>query len=157
MVNCQRGFLYANINLKMKALILVGGEATRLRPLTCNTPKAMVPVVNTPFLEHVVRHLRTHGVGEIVLALGYLSEPMKDYFVDGSRFGVKLIHVLEEKPMGTAGAVKNAEKYLDESFFVLNGDIFTDLDLTAMRRYHLDRGAKVTISLFRLKTQLHTA
>ncbi len=132
----------------MKALILVGGEATRLRPLTCNTPKAMVPVLNTPFLEHVVRHLRAHDVKEIVLALRHLSESMKDYFGDGSRFGVRLIHVLEDKPMGTAGAVKNAEKYLDESFFVLNGDVFTDLDFTAMRRYHLEKGAKVTISLF---------
>lgn len=132
----------------MKALILVGGEATRLRPLTCNTPKAMVPVVNMPFLEHVIHHLHAHQVQEIVLALGFLSQPMQDYFADGSRFGVRLIHVLEDTPMGTAGAVKNAEKYLDESFFVLNGDIFTDLDFSAMRRYHLDRGARVTISLF---------
>ena len=131
----------------MEALILVGGEATRLRPLTCNIPKSMVPVLNTPFLEHVIRHLGGHNVKDIVLAQGHLPKPMVDYFGDGSRFGVKLTYVLETKPMGTAGAVKNAEQYLHKSFLVLNGDIFTDLDITAMKQFHENRRAKATIAL----------
>jgi mannose-1-phosphate guanylyltransferase len=131
----------------MQALILVGGEATRLRPLTCNTPKSMVPVLNTPFLEHVIRYLGSHGIKEIVLAQGFLAQPMEEYFQDGARFGVKLIYALETRPMGTAGAVKNAEQYLKETFLVLNGDIFTDLDITAMLQFHQQRRAIATIAL----------
>ncbi len=132
---------------KMQALILVGGEATRLRPLTCNTPKSMVPVLNTPFLEHVIRYLGSHGIKEIILAQGFLPESMEDHFQDGSRFGVKLIYALEKRPMGTAGAVKNAEQYLNDTFLVLNGDIFTDLDITAMLHFHEKRRAIATIAL----------
>jgi mannose-1-phosphate guanylyltransferase len=131
----------------MQALILVGGEATRLRPLTCNMPKSMVPVINIPFLEHVIRYLSGHGIRDIVLAQGHLPKPMDDYFQDGSRFGVKLTYCLESKPMGTGGAVKNAEKYLSDTFLVFNGDIFTDLNLTEMLQFHEERLAKVTISL----------
>ncbi len=131
----------------MKAVILVGGEATRLRPLTYNTPKAMVPVLNKPFLEHVIGHLSEHQVKDIVLAQGRLSQPIEGYFGDGSRFGVRLIYLRENKPLGTGGAIKNAEGYLDETFLVLNGDIFTDLDITAMISFHRERKAKVTIAL----------
>ena len=131
----------------MQALILVGGEATRLRPLTCNMPKAMVPVLNTPFLEHVIRYLGNHGIREVVLAQGHLPKPMEDYFQDGSRFETKLTYALEAKPMNTAGAVKNAESFLKNRFYVLNGDIFTDLDLTDMLKFHQERKAKVTIAL----------
>ena len=130
----------------MKAVILIGGEATRLRPLTCNTPKAMVPVLNTPFLEHVIAHLSKHQVKDIILAQGTLSQSIEGYFKDGSRFGVRLTYTVEDEPMGTGGAVKNAEKYLDETFMVLNGDIFTDLDITAMIYFHRERKAKVTIA-----------
>ncbi len=134
----------------MKAVILVGGQGTRLRPLTINTPKAMVPVLNTPFLEHVIHHLSRHNVREITLALSHLAQPIKDYFGDGSRFGVRLNYVLEETPLGTAGAVKNterSERYLDETFLVLNGDIITDLDITAMLDSHRQRRSKATIAL----------
>jgi mannose-1-phosphate guanylyltransferase len=131
----------------MKAVILVGGEATRLRPLTCNTPKAMVPVLNTPFLEHVIHYLNQHQVTEIVLALSQRQQFIEDYFGDGTQFGVRLRYSVEDIPLGTGGAVKNAEKYLDETFLVLNGDIFTDLDITAMMNFHRNRKAKVTISL----------
>ncbi len=131
----------------MQALILVGGEATRLRPLTCNMPKAMVPVLNTPFLEHVIRYLGRHDIHDIVLAQGHLPKSMDDYFQDGSRFHTKLTYSLETKPMNTAGAVKNGEQHLKDFFFVLNGDIFTDLDLTAMLKFHRERKAKVTIAL----------
>jgi len=131
----------------MKAVILVGGEATRLLPLTCNTPKAMVPVLNIPFLEHVIRYLSKHQIKDIILAQGYLAQPIESYIGDGSQLGVKLNYVVEDTPLGTAGAVKNAEKYLDETFLMLNGDIFTDLDITAMIDFHQERKAKATIAL----------
>lgn len=128
-------------------MILVGGEATRLRPLTCNMPKAIVPVLNVPFLEHVIRYLGRHNVKDIVLAQGHLPKLMDDYFRDGSNFNTGLTYSLESKPMNTAGAVKNAEQYLTDNFFVLNGDIFTDLDLTEMLKFHHEKKARVTIAL----------
>ena len=131
----------------MKAVILVGGEGTRLRPLTCNAHKAMVPVLNKPFLEHMIHYLRGFGINDIILTLCHLPEYIKGYFADGSRFGVKLSYVIEESPLGTAGAVKNAESYLDDLFFVFNGDIFTDIDLGAMLSFHRQRKAKATIAL----------
>jgi len=131
----------------MKAVILAGGEATRLRPLTCNIPKAMVPVLNTPFLEHVIHFLSYHQVKDIFLAQSRLSRPIESYLGDGSQFGVKLNYSIEDAPLGTAGAVKNAEKYLDETFLVLNGDVFTDQDITVMIDFHLERKAKATIAL----------
>jgi len=131
----------------MKAVVLVGGEATRLRPLTCNMPKSMVPVLNTPFLEHVIRHLGSHRATDIILAQGHGSQSIQSYFGDGSQFGVRLHYSIEDIPLGTAGAVKCAERYLDEPFLVLNGDIFTDLDITAMLALHQERRAKATIAL----------
>jgi mannose-1-phosphate guanylyltransferase len=131
----------------MKAVILVGGEGTRLRPLTCNTPKAMLPVLNQPFLEHMIRYLRGHGVDEITFALCYLPDCIEGYFGKGSEFGVRLNYVTEESPLGTAGAVKNAERYLDDLFLVFNGDIFTDIDLGVMLSFHQERKAKATIAL----------
>ena len=134
----------------MKAVILVGGEATRLLPLTCNTPKAMVPVLNTPFLEHVIRYLSSHQIKDITLAQSHLAQSIESYFGDGSQFGVKLSYSVEAVPLGTAGAVKNTEKYLDETFLMLSGDIFTDLDITAMIDLHRQRRAKATIALTRV-------
>ena len=131
----------------MKAVILVGGEGTRLRPLTHNTPKAMMPVLNTPFLVHVIRHLARHQVTEITLAQGYLAQPIEGYLGNGRQFGVKLSYVAEDTPRGTAGAVKNAEKHVDEAFLVLNGDIFTDLDITAMIDFHRQQKATATLAL----------
>ncbi len=133
----------------MKAVILVGGQATRLRPLTTNTPKAIVPVLNTPFLEHVFGHLQRHGVNEIVLAQHHLAGPIEDYLGDGSRFGVSITYIIEEEARGTAGAVKNVEKYLDDAdaFLVLNGDVIIDLDITAMVDLHRQHGAIATIAL----------
>lgn len=131
----------------MKVVVLIGGEATRLRPLTCNTPKAMVPVLNIPFLEHVINYLKRHRITDMILTRGQLSMPIDNFFGDGSRFGVKLNYTIEDQPLGTAGAVKNAEKYLDGTFLVLNGDIFTDLDVTAMIKLHLEQKAKVSIAL----------
>lgn len=131
----------------MKAVILVGGEATRLRPLTLNTPKAMVPVLNRPFLEHVLCHLKGHGVDTVVLALGHLHRWVADYFGDGSRFGVRLVYSVEDHPLGTAGPVKLAGPYIDGRFLVLNGDVFADFDIGAMLQSHIRNGAKATIAL----------
>ena len=131
----------------MKAVILVGGKATRLLPLTCNTPKAALPVLNTPFLEYVIQHLSRHQVKDLILAQGHLAQPIEGYLGDGSQFGVKLSYVVEDTPLGTAGAIKNAERYLDETFIVLNGDIFTDLDITAMIDFHRERKAEATIAV----------
>lgn len=133
----------------MKAVVLVGGEGTRLRPLTYTTVKAMVPVLNRPFIQYVIRHLNNHNVNEIVLAMGYKPDPIKNYFDNLGGLDTRLIYSLEQVPLGTAGAVKNAAHYIDkgEAFFVTNGDIFTDLDLTQMLNFHRDKKAKVTIAL----------
>ncbi|MBI4286527.1 MAG: NDP-sugar synthase [Chloroflexi bacterium] len=133
-----------------RAVILVGGKATRLLPLTCNTPKAMVPILNTPFLEYAIGYLRQHGIDEVVLAQSHLPVPIRDYFGDGSRFGLRISYAIEETPLGTAGAVRNAERYLGsagEDCLVLNGDIFSDINITDMIDFHLSRRAKVTIAL----------
>jgi mannose-1-phosphate guanylyltransferase len=130
-----------------QALILVGGQGTRLRPLTCNTPKSMVPVLNMPFLEHVIRNLKAHNVLDIILAQHYLAESMVRYFGDGSRLGVHLHYVMEDSPRGTAGAVKNAERFLNSTFLVLNGDIFHNRNFTGMMEFHRQHKAKATIGL----------
>ncbi len=135
----------------MKAVILVGGEGTRLRPLTIHRPKPMQPVANRPFIEHVFRHLKAHGVTDIILSMCYLPGMIQEYFGDGSAFGVRLTYVTEEQALGTAGAVKNVEAqgYLNpnEPVFVLNGDILTDLNLRAMLAFHREHGALGTIAL----------
>jgi mannose-1-phosphate guanylyltransferase len=131
----------------MKAVILVGGQGTRLRPLTLNIGKAMVPVVNKPFLEHMLYYLRGYAVDDIVLALHYRPSQVEDHFGAGGRLGIRLSYVVEEHLLGTAGAVKNSEQYLGETFFVLNGDVFTDLDLGAMMAFHGEKKAQGTIAL----------
>lgn len=131
----------------MQAVILVGGEGTRLRPLTCNTPKPMLPLVNRPFLEHVIDYLKSHGIDDIILSMCYRPDVIKGHFGDGTSFGARLTYEVEEAPLGTAGGVKNVERYLDGTFFVFNGDVLTDLDLGAMLEYHRRSGAKATIAL----------
>jgi mannose-1-phosphate guanylyltransferase len=131
----------------VKAVILVGGQGTRLRPLTCNTSKSMVPVLNIPFLVHVIRNLKAHDVTDIILAQHYLAAPMVQYFGDGARFGVHLTYIVEDFPRGSAGAVKNAEKYLKGTVLVLNGDIFHNLDFTDMLTCHYRNNARATIAL----------
>ena len=131
----------------MKAVILVGGLGTRLRPLTCNTPKPMIPLVNQPFIEHMLTNLREQGVTEVILAVQYLADRFRSSLGDGSQFGLK-VHVIEEpEARGTAGAVKNVEHMLDGTTFVFNGDVMTDLDLRAMLAYHQERASKLTIAL----------
>ncbi len=125
----------------------MGGLGTRLRPLTCNTPKPLIPLVNRPFIEHMLLRLRDQGLTEVVLAVRYLGDQFRAALGDGSQFGIKL-HIEEEKEaLGTAGAVKNVEHLLDGETFVFNGDVLTDLDLRAMMDFHRQHGSKTTIAL----------
>ena len=135
----------------MKAVILVGGEGTRLRPLTLVTPKSMVPVVNRPFLEHMIKYLQRHGINDIVLALCYLPNAIQHYFGDGNSYGIKLAYAIEDSPLGTAGAVKNVYEHVTDTFFVLNGDVFTDINLTQMLQFHRQRKSVATIALTTVK------
>ncbi len=131
----------------MKAVVLVGGEGTRLRPLTYHTVKAMVPVLDRPFLEYLLRHLAGHNIDEVILAMGYKPDSIKSYFAHTRSLRTKLVYSVEPEPLGTAGAVKQAEQYLDDTFFALNGDIFTTVDLTSMLHFHKKNGAKITIAV----------
>lgn len=131
----------------MHGIVLVGGEGTRLRPLTYRTPKAMVPILGRPFLEHMLVYLRGHGVTTVSLALGHMPDPIRDFFGDGSRWGIDLRMVVEPQPLGSAGAIKQFQIELDEPFFAFNGDILTNIDLTAMRTRHARTAAAVSIAL----------
>ncbi len=132
---------------KVKAVILVGGQGTRLQPLTFIVPKSLVPVVNRPVMEHMIAYLKQFGVTDIVLTLSYLPEAIRHHFGDGRDFGVHLTYCLEKDPLGTAGAVKNAAAHLDSTFLVLNGDIFTEMDLADMLSSHVNKKARATIAL----------
>ncbi|MDD5402526.1 MAG: NDP-sugar synthase [Dehalococcoidales bacterium] len=131
----------------MKAIILIGGMGTRLEPLTITTPKTMVPVINKPFLEYLIDRLKGCGITSIVLSAGHLADSIPEYFGSGERFGVDLHYVVEKAPLGTGGGIKNAEKYLDETFLVVNGDVFTDIDILQMEKFHSSRGSLATIAL----------
>lgn len=132
----------------MKAVILVGGQGTRLRPVTYLNPKPMLPLMNRPFMYSFASWLKSHGLTDIIFSTCYLPEIFNDYFGNGERFGLKLTYITEESPLGTCGAVKNVEEHLNEEpFMVFNGDILTSLDLTEMKKFHSDRGADITIAL----------
>lgn len=131
----------------MKAVILAGGEGTRLRPLTLTVPKPVVPVVDRPFLRHQLDLLAQVGITEIVFSVAYQPERIQAVFGDGERYGCRIHYAVEETPLGTGGAVKNAEPHLDEVTVVFNGDVLTDVDLPAVVRGHRESGAKATLVL----------
>jgi mannose-1-phosphate guanylyltransferase len=131
----------------MKAVILAGGEGTRLRPLTLSTPKPVVPVVDRPFLQHQLQLLARAGVREVVFSLAYHPERIKAVFGDGSSFGVHIRYAVEDTPLGTGGAVRNVLPLLDERTVVLNGDVLTDVDLGAVVARHVAQRAAATILL----------
>ncbi len=133
---------------------MAGGEGTRLRPLTSNVPKPMMPLVNEPMMEHIVRLLRTHGFDEIVVTVAFLANHIRAYFGDGSDHGVRMVYATEETPLGTAGSVRNAMDELDERFLVISGDVLTDIDLGAIVKAHDDRQALATIGLVRVDDPL---
>lgn len=133
----------------MRAVVLVGGAGTRLRPLTLTVPKQVLPIVEVPMIERVLDHLAAHGVEEAVLSLGYLHHAFTDLFPEGRAGSVKLTYAVEPEPLDTAGAVGFAARAagIVDRFLVVNGDILTDLDITAMVEFHERRGAEATISL----------
>jgi len=131
----------------MKAVIMAGGAGTRLRPLTSNTPKPMLPVANRPMMEHILRLLKKHGFEDIVVTLAVNPQVITNYFGDGSEFGVSIAYATEETPMGTAGSVLNARDKLDERFLVISGDVLTSTDLSKVVAFHEEKGALVTIGL----------
>lgn len=134
----------------MKAVILAGGEGVRLRPLTCERPKPMVPVADRPVLEHIVRLLVQHGIREIGVTLQYLPGEIQQFLGDGSAFGARISYFYEEVPLGTAGGVRQCGSFLDEPFVVMSGDALTDVNLTEILRVHEERGAEASIVLARV-------
>jgi mannose-1-phosphate guanylyltransferase len=131
----------------MQALILAGGEGTRLRPLTSTVPKPVVPLVDRPFIAFMLDWLRSHGVDDVVMSCGHLASGVRNVLGDGSAFDVRLRYMEEPRPLGTGGALKLAEPMLDERFLMLNGDVLTDMDLTAQIAMHEKTGARGTLAL----------
>src|ERR687898_1651617 len=134
----------------MKAIIMAGGQGTRLRPLTSDQPKPMIRIVNLPCMEHIVNLLSRHGITDIAVTLQFMPEEIQDYFGDGSEWGVNMRYSIEDAPAGTAGSVKMAEQQLDlegERLLIISGDALTDADLTQLARFHEEKGAEVTMAL----------
>ena len=133
---------------------MAGGEGSRLRPLTSNQPKPMMPLANRPMMEHIVGLLKRHGFDEIVVTLAFMPNVIRNYFGDGSEFGVRMVYATEEHPLGTAGSVRNAMGELDERFLVISGDVLTDIDLEKVVGFHEERSALATIALVRVEDPL---
>lgn len=135
----------------MRAVLMAGGSGTRLRPLTCDLPKPMVPILNRPIAEHIINLLKRHQITEVIATLHYLPDVLRDYFQDGSDFGIQMTYAVEEdQPLGTAGCVKNIAELLDETFLVISGDSITDFDLTAAIAFHKQKKSKATLILTRV-------
>ena len=126
---------------------MAGGEGTRLRPLTSNQPKPMVPIVGKPCIEHIIELARKHGFGEVIVTLAFLPQAIRSYLGDGSSLGIEIEYSVEESPLGTAGSVGLAGDRLDETFLVISGDALCDFDLTDLIRFHREKGAAATIAL----------
>ncbi len=133
---------------------MAGGEGSRLRPLTSNMPKPMLPLLNAPMMEHIVSLLKRHGFDDIVVTVAYMANVIRTYFGDGSEFGVRMVYATEEHPLGTAGSVRNAMDELDDRFLVISGDVLTDIDLGAMLAFHDEKKALATIGLCHVENPL---
>ncbi|MDZ4721011.1 MAG: mannose-1-phosphate guanyltransferase [Roseiflexaceae bacterium] len=138
----------------MKAVVMAGGEGSRLRPLTINRPKPMVPIVDRQVMAHIIELLKLHGITELVVTIQYLANAIQDQFGDGSSSGVHIEYSLEEQPLGTAGSVRHAEHLLREPFLVISGDALTDFDLSKLMAFHRASKAKATITLARVPNPL---
>ncbi|HHT65210.1 MAG: sugar phosphate nucleotidyltransferase [Caldicoprobacterales bacterium] len=138
----------------MKGIIMAGGEGSRLRPLTCDLPKPMVPVMNKPVMAYSVELLKKHGIREIGVTLQYRPEQIMDYFQDGSEYDVRLHYFIEETPLGTAGSVKNAGDFLDQPFVVISGDALTDIDLQRAMQFHKEKDSVATLVLKQVEVPL---
>jgi mannose-1-phosphate guanylyltransferase/phosphomannomutase len=134
----------------MRAVVMAGGEGTRLRPLTTSFPKPLLPIVDRPMLHHVLTHLVRHGVNESVVTVQFMAGLIRSYFGDGDEVGMRLDYTTDDRPLGTAGSVQRAADQLgNETFLVVSGDALTDIDLTALVEFHRDRGALATVALTR--------
>src|SRR5581483_6192801 len=131
----------------MRAVVMAGGEGTRLRPLTSNQPKPMVPIVGKPCMEHILELLKRHGFEDVIVTLAFLPQAIRSYFGDGESLGLNVEYSVEESPLGTAGSVRLASGKLDDTVLVISGDALCDIDLGQLVRFHRERGAAVTIGL----------
>lgn len=138
----------------MKAIIMAGGQGTRLRPLTCTSPKPMARIINRPVMEHILLLLRKHGITDIGVTLMYMPEQIRSYFGDGSAWGVRLTYFQEDTPLGTAGSIRNTGDFLDDDFLVISGDALTDADLSAFIAFHRTKGAEASLLLTRMDIPL---
>src|SRR5437588_3051466 len=138
----------------IKAVVMAGGEGSRLRPLTLGRPKPMVPIVTRPVMEHILLLLKRHGITEVIVTLQYMADTIQTYFGDGSRFGMKIDYSVEDVPLGTAGSIKLAEHLLSDTFLVISGDALTDIDLSAIIAAHQARKAIATLTLYRVPNPL---
>ena len=138
----------------MKAVIMAGGEGTRLRPVTCGIPKPMVPVLNKPVMEYSIELLKKHNITDIAATLAYFPAVITDYFEDGGNFGVNLKYYIEHTPLGTGGSVKNAEDFFDDTFFIISGDALTDIDLEKAMEFHKSKMSKATLILKKVSIPL---
>lgn len=132
----------------MKAIILAGGLGTRLRPLTDLTPKPLLPIKGRPIIEHAILNFKKHGINEIILSIGYMAEKIKEYFGSGERLGVNVSYCVEDKPLGTGGALKAAAKGINETFLAINGDNLADFDWTSALATHQRLNPKITLVLY---------
>ncbi len=130
----------------MKALFLAGGFGTRLRPITDDLPEPMVPIMGKPLLERNIEGLKKHGIDEVVLSTCYKPHKIKRYFGDGSNLGIKISYISEDMPLGTAGAIKNAQDFFNDTFLVFNADILSDINISDIVRFHKEKGAVATIA-----------
>jgi len=131
----------------MKAMILAAGEGTRLRPLTLNTPKVLLPVSGAPLIDYILRWLKHHGISEVAVNVHHLATAVCSYLGDGAHLGMKIVYSHEKTLLGTAGGVKRMKNFFDGSFVVVYGDVLTDLDLSSMHRFHQDRKAVATLAI----------
>ncbi len=138
----------------MKAVVMAGGAGSRLRPLTVGRPKPMVPMVNRPVVGHILRLLKKYDITEVVITVQYLADTIQDYFGDGQSIGMNIQYSIEDVPLGTAGSVKNAQAFLDDTFLVISGDAVTDFNLRDLIDFHQAKGAMATITLYRVPNPL---
>jgi mannose-1-phosphate guanylyltransferase len=139
----------------IRTIMMAGGKGTRLRPLTLVRPKPMIPLVNKPIIEYTVDRLKKFGFNDIIMTLNYMSTNIKKYFKDGSEFDMDIRYSVEKWPLGTGGSVKKAEKYIDDTFMVVSGDVLTDVNFKDVVRFHKEKGAIATMVLTEVEDPTH--
>jgi len=137
--------MYIMINT---AIILAGGLGTRLRPLTLETPKPLLPIKGKPIIEHAINNFKKYGIKEIILSVGYKADKIREYFGNGEKFGINISYCIENEPLGTGGAIKRAAENIKETFIAINGDNLADFDWSEMIEVHKRNNAKITLGLF---------